>query len=325
MQIWNWDAKSFPRWPVDTTVEAIFRKLILLSMQASGVDRFPFVWFWPDGAQSCVLMTHDVETKKGMDFCPAVMDIDDAFGVKAAFQIVPEDRYAVPEEFLTAIRSRGFEVGVQDLNHDGRLFDDEAKFASRAERINRYGRQWRAQGFRAAVLYRRPEWLNALDFAYDMSIPNVAHLDPQRGGCCTVFPYFLRNILELPVTTTQDYMLLHLLKQDSIDLWKTQFERINAEHGLASFIVHPDYLIEHKARSVYETLLAYLVDFSAKTQMWFALPSALNAWWRARSKMNVVGDERGLHIEGEGAERAVLAYARCENDLLVYDLQGTVS
>jgi hypothetical protein len=28
-----------------------------------------------------------------------------------------------------------------------------------------------------------------LCFAYDMSIPNVAHLDPQRGGCCTIMPF----------------------------------------------------------------------------------------------------------------------------------------
>ena len=32
-----------------------------------------------------------------------------------------------------------------------------------------------------------------LDFSFDMSIPNVAHLDPQRGGCCTIMPYFIGN------------------------------------------------------------------------------------------------------------------------------------
>jgi hypothetical protein len=62
------------------------------------------------------------------------------------------------------------------------------------------------EGFRAAVLYRNPDWYDALTVAYDMSIPNVAQLDPQRGGCCTIFPYFIGNILEIPVTATQDYL-----------------------------------------------------------------------------------------------------------------------
>ena len=82
----------------------------------------------------------------------------------------------------------------------------------------------RAKGFRAGVLYRKQLWYDALDFEYDMSVPNVAHLDPQRGGCCTVMPYFLGNLLELPVTTTQDYCLFNILNDYSINLWERQIE-----------------------------------------------------------------------------------------------------
>ena len=60
------------------------------------------------------------------------------------------------------------------------------------------------------------------DFAYDMSVPNVAHLDPQRGGCCTVMPYFIGKILEIPVTDVQDYTLFNILEDFSIELWKKQ-------------------------------------------------------------------------------------------------------
>jgi hypothetical protein len=41
---------------------------MVLSMQAKGVDRVPFVWFWPDRARGCVTMTHDVETAAGRDY-----------------------------------------------------------------------------------------------------------------------------------------------------------------------------------------------------------------------------------------------------------------
>src|SRR5258707_6827386 len=83
----DWRELTFPRWPVDTTVEDICERVMLLSMAALGVDRIPFIWFWPNGARGCVLMTHDVETETGRDFCLTLMDIDDAFGMKAAFQI----------------------------------------------------------------------------------------------------------------------------------------------------------------------------------------------------------------------------------------------
>ena len=108
------------------------------------------------------------------------------------------------------------------------------------------------------MLYRDLDWFGALEFSYDMSVPNVAHLDPQRGGCCTVLPYFVGDLLEIPVTTTQDYMLFHLLGDYSLDLWKAQIREILEKNGLVSFIVHPDYVVEQKAMHVYRDLLSYL-------------------------------------------------------------------
>jgi hypothetical protein len=316
----NWRKQIFPRWPVDTTVENICEKLLSLSMEAQGVDRIPFVWFWPGGARGCVLMTHDVENEAGRQFCAELMDLDDSFGIKASFQIVPEGRYAVSAEFLDTIRSRGFEVGIQDLNHDGRLFDNWEEFRRRVAIINRYATDYDAKGFRAAVLYRKPEWYDSLNFSYDMSIPNVAHLDPQHGGCCTVMPYFIGNVLELPVTTSQDYTLFHLLNERSIDLWRTQIELILEKSGMASFIVHPDYVMEPDTKSVYKDLLGYLRDLRETGQIWFGLPADIDSWWRARSEMSLVKHGNSWRIEGEGAERALLAYAKNVDGKLGYEM-----
>ena len=63
-----------------------------------------------------------------------------------------------------------------------------------------------------------------------------------------MMPYFVGNIVELPVTTTQDYSLFHVLKDYSIDLWKQQLGLIRGRNGLISIISHPDYLIESRAR-----------------------------------------------------------------------------
>ena len=94
-------------------------------------------------------------------------------------------------------------------------------------------------------MYREQAWFDAFEFQYDMSVPNAAHLEPQRGGCCTVMPYFVGDILELPLTTTQDYTLFHILNDYSTTLWQEQIRLITGRHGLVSVITHPDYLVGH--------------------------------------------------------------------------------
>jgi hypothetical protein len=153
-----------------------------------------------------------------------------------------------------------------------------------------------------------------------MSVPNVAHLDPQRGGCCTVFPFFNGKLLELPVTLTQDYTLFHILKEYSIDLWKKQISLIRQRHGLIQVIIHPDYIIEKRARDVYTELLGYLADMRTKGETWIALPSEAARWWRLRSKLRLVSEGDSLRIEGEGKRRARIAYARIVDGRLTYEI-----
>lgn len=315
----GWNRLSFPRWPVDTTVENICETLLLLSLRARHVTRIPFVWFWPKRARGCVIMTHDVETEAGLDGCERLMDIDESFGIKAAFQLVPEGRYQYRPDLVDSMRKRGFEIGIQDLNHDGRLFDRKPEFLRRVSRINQYAARMNAKGFRAGALYRKPEWYSHLEFSFDMSIPNVAHLDPQPGGCCTVMPYFIGKLLELPVTTTQDYTLFNILNEHSIDLWKSQINRILDKNGLVSFIVHPDYLNSARRIALYEELLDYLRALRSKGNLWFALPQEVDAWWRSRHEMQLEKKEQCWHITGNDAERFTLAWAVDADGKLGYE------
>jgi len=317
----GWQSRTFPRWPVDTTTEEIAEQIMLLAIEAQGGGEIPFIWFWPSGHQGCVLMTHDVETSVGRDFCAELKEIDAAYNMPASFQVVPEGRYSVNSEFLDAVRSPGFELLIQDLNHDGRLFDDRQEFLRRAARIRRYAEQYGTTGFRAAVLYRKPEWYRDLGISFDMSIPNVAHLDPQQGGCCTVFPYFIGDVVELPVTTIQDYSLFCLLKEQSIDLWKEQAELIFTKHGLASFIVHPDYIREAAPRRLYEQLLGWLREEHRERDLWVTLPGEVNRWWRERSQMSLVMRAGEWKIAGSGADRAIVAFASNVEGKLHYRLQ----
>jgi hypothetical protein len=326
MSLQGWDRIPFPAWPVDLSVDRLMRDAMSHLLRTGAVERIPFVWFWPDGAPNCLMLTHDVEGTHGRAFCRELMDLDDAYGIRAAFQIIPEEPGQTIEDtkaLIDAIRRRGFEVNLHDLNHDGRLFANRREFLTRAKRINRYARELACGGFRSGAMYRNQDWFDAFDFSFDMSVPSVAHLEPQRGGCCTVMPYFVGRILELPLTTVQDYSLFHILDDYSIDRWKEQIDRIREAHGLISLITHPDYLRERRALAVYTDLLKHLQTLAARESIWVALPSEIDGWWRERQQMSLVRDGDEWRVAGPGSSRARVAYAALDGDRVTYTVSSS--
>jgi hypothetical protein len=89
---------------------------------------------------------------------------------------------------------------------------------------------------------------------------------------------------------------------------------------LASFIVHPDYILEPEKRAQYKALLSWLCQIRQEQNLWLALPGEIDSWWRARSRMSIVKDGESWRVAGEGAERAVMAFARSVDGRLVYEL-----
>jgi hypothetical protein len=249
------------------------------------------------------------------------MDIDDSFGIKSAFQLIPEGREQQWRRTAARLRARSFEVNLHDLNHDGRLFSNKDAFLRHARRINDYTREFSCEGFRSGAMYREQSWFEAFDFSYDMSVPNAAHLEPQRGGCCTTMPYFIGDVLELPLTTVQDYSLFHILQDYSTTLWKQQIRVIREHHGLISIIAHPDYLIGEREREVYVELLRHLVEIRDRHGVWIALPGEINRWWRNRQQMTLVQSGDGWRINGPGADRARVAYASLDGGRLAYTFE----
>jgi peptidoglycan/xylan/chitin deacetylase (PgdA/CDA1 family) len=261
-------------------------------------------------------MTHDVETDAGQDFCHTILALEQEYGVRSAFELVPEVRYDISEQVVKAIRQAGSEVCIHGLNHDGRLFCSEQEFRIRAKAINQYAEKWGAKGFRSPIMYRNQDWYDAFNFSYDMSVPNVAHLDPQRGGCCTIFPFFVGDVLELPLTTTQDYSLYNILRCDPMAMWTTQMDAILAKHGLISFIIHPDYTMERKKQELYRELLGLMRRYGEEKNMWLALPGEVDTWWRERNSMTLTREGGKWSVHGKGSDRAAIAFARLEHGKL---------
>jgi hypothetical protein len=164
------------------------------------------------------------------------------------------------------------------------------------------------------------DWFGELKFSYDMSFPNGAWLEAQRGGCCTVMPYFLPDgTLELPLTTTEDYTLFHILGDYSTTLWKRQMQIILESHGLITVLVHPDYIRSSRPMNTYRSLLAEIARLRDDHGVWVTLPGDVDRWWRQRSRMELVPTGDSWSIAGPGSERASIAYACADGDALVYE------
>ena len=121
------------------------------------------------------------------------MQLERELGFCSSFNFIPEGSYRVPAELREELTASGFEVGIHDLKHDGHLFTSRRNFKRRAERINRYAREWGASGFRAGFMLRNLDWLHDLDVQYDASTFDTDPFEPQPQGRHTIFPFWVPN------------------------------------------------------------------------------------------------------------------------------------
>ena len=213
-----------------------------------GSEKKPAGWKgWPDNKKFALVLTHDVEWRKGHDRCRATLNLEKSLGFKSSFNFVPE-RYTVDKELRDFILSEGFEVGIHGLNHDGKLFQNKRIFSERAKKINQYLKDWSCDGFRAPAMHHNLEWIGELEIKYDLSTFDTDPFEPQPDGVGTIFPFWVegknRNsrYLELPYTLVQDFTLFVLMKKKSPAIWLDKLDWISEKGGMALVNVHPDYL-----------------------------------------------------------------------------------
>ena len=263
---------EFPRWPVEPTLHDLVDLILQRAADAAG-EPVPWIAPWPRGRTWALVLTHDVETSRGRDAIERVRAIEAALGLRSAWNLVPE-RYEVPDSMVEHLKGAGCEVGVHGLRHDGRDLDAWDTRESRVPEMQRWARRWGSAGFRSPATHRVWEAMPKLGFAYDSSYPDTDPFEPMAGGCCSWLPFFNRDMVELPITLTQDHTLFVILRRDE-SLWREKVEFLRTRGGMVLLIIHPDYMLEDGRLAAYRRLLESLRD---DPEVWTALPSEVADW-----------------------------------------------
>jgi hypothetical protein len=277
----RWQGRpDFPRWPFDASVAALLHFYVRCALIAADERALHFRWFWPDGARAAVVLTHDVESAAGLRNAVRIADLEQARGLRSSFNIVASE-YPIDWGIVEELRQRGFELGVHGVFHDRSLFSSREEFDRQRPELHAMAARLGAEGFRSPATHRVNPWLAELPVAYDCTVPMSDPYEPQPGGCCSPWPFFLGPVVELPYTIPQDHTTFTLLRESTIDLWLRQLDLIADVAGLAQCVSHPDpgYLGDLDKEPLY---VEFLDAVAERDDVWRALPREVAAWWRER-------------------------------------------
>jgi peptidoglycan/xylan/chitin deacetylase (PgdA/CDA1 family) len=271
---------AFPAWPLEPGVDRLARFYALCLLRAADRAEAPFLWFWPFGHRAALTLTHDIESEAGLRPAVELADLEQERGFRSSFNIVGDD-YPIDHGILRELRDRGFEIGLHGLRHDRSLFSSRAEFERQLPRLAAAAESLGATGFRSPSTHRVVDWLGELPVSYDCTVPHSDPYEPQPGGCCSLWPFLLDRVVELPYTLPQDHLLFTLLRERSCETWLTQADAIEQRFGLIQCLSHPDpgYLADPQKRAIYGDFLDRMVD---REHLWKALPSEIADWWRRR-------------------------------------------
>lgn len=144
---------------------------------------------WPEGKQFALVLSHDVDTRRGYDTVLKLADLEEKMGFRSQFNFVPERYGEISLDLLDELRGRGFGIGVHGLKHDGTLFRSKRDFDRQAPRINAYLENWKTTGFTSPSMHRNMDWMVALNITHSISTFDTDPFEPQPDGAGTIFPF----------------------------------------------------------------------------------------------------------------------------------------
>jgi peptidoglycan/xylan/chitin deacetylase (PgdA/CDA1 family) len=295
---------KFPRAPFEHLVADLLDFHVRSIAKTRGLEKIPYIAFWPDGYETAFCFTHDIEDRYGYERVAQLVDLEKRYGIKSTLNIVPE-AYEWDRSFLFSLIEEGFEIGLHGLNHDKRLFRTRKIFDARCRRMETYAKELNAVGFRSPSLQRYYPWMEDLPGIYDSSYPDVELFSLFAGGCCHILPWFIgsNKKVELPVTMPQDHYLFNLRRESGIEMWSDKWGIIRKRRGLGCVIIHPDYMMTPKHRGKVEELIGLV---TSDPKVWVTTATNIANWWIERSATELVEIKGKYSVKG--SKRAKLKF-----------------
>jgi hypothetical protein len=244
------------------------------------------------------------------------MRLEQEFGFRSSFNFIPEGPYVLPDDLRSELQRSGFEIGVHDLHHDGKLYQSRKAFVKSALRINQYLKEWGAVGFRSGFMLHNLEWAHRLNILYEASTFDTDPFEPQPEGVGTVFPFWVppskplnaalsgtalhvsgidrdclpagQGYIELPYTLAQDSTVFSLLGERHPDIWFQKLDWLAKNGGMVLVNVHPDYSsVNGTEMSTWEypvelyTHLLQRLRSKYQNAYWHATAAELAGWYKA--------------------------------------------
>ncbi len=280
---------TFPRWPVEPCVEEL-RALVWNAAQRAGVAGTPEP-FWPEGKTYAAVLSHDLDAPEvyRQGYWKQFAELEEAHGLRSSWHFCSE-HIQVAGPVLEELARRGHEIAWQGVRHDYRIaYLPPAWLKTLIEEHQALLTRFAVQGFRSPFYLRPSQLYQGLTgaFRYDSSARDTApeFFSPyRREGCCTVFPFFREDVVELPISIPEDHYISCLVGDHEEEISRIQLaklEWIRNVGGLAVVLTHPVKWISLKpgAFRAYRKLVEHLAKDSSACML---LARDAAAWWRKR-------------------------------------------
>ncbi len=243
------------------------RVVFLASLVVAAGRAIPRIAFWRKGKSHALAITHDVETRLGLE--------------EGAAHDTKHDGRLIFDSFENKVERVG-------------------RCKSRLESICKK----EVRGFRSPLLQHGRELLGALGkagYMYDSSAPSWEPLSPtsfRPHGVGTVFPFFVLGMLEIPVSLPQDHQLIRvsgLNTSEAVDELFRVSQWIRGVGGACVLLIHPDYEFGQPENT--EEYYRLLEKFKSDPKCGILTLGELAQWWTHRANARIETHNGNLSIQ----------------------------
>lgn len=208
-----------------------------------------------DGKDSAILLTHDIDYRRGYEDVLRLAELEAGRGIKASYYLLTNAGYEISPAVLRELSSMGHEVGLHGSTYDFSLaYRNRDVIFRHLEYAKKYIEDKLGKpvyGFRSHGLllsYSLLDVLEELEFEYDSGLYPKESIDGFHLYYCWPFKYLGKNLFEIPVMwplDTEIFREMFLGDDEALSYYEKKLALIHRLHGVACVGCHPSIMMKH--------------------------------------------------------------------------------